>query len=95
MCILCLLLSDYIKDKPGGTGPALELRSALHWRLLFKNIFAVDRIDRQFFILAVIVAFPLVAAELVAWQSIFLSHRQSVALESLLDELSAFCSLRK
>ena len=92
--ILCLIPSNDIKDKPGGTGPALELRSALHRMLILKNLFAVDRIDRQFCILSVTDTFLLVVAQMVAWRSISPGHRQCIALESFFDEFSAFRSLR-
>ena len=69
-----MIPSDYIKDKPGGTGPALEVGSALCLWLNLKDLFAVDRIYRHFCILAVIDT-DLVVTESVVWHSIFPSHR--------------------
>ena len=66
MKFLLLLLGDYIKDKPGGTGPVLDVRSALHWRLLLKDLFAVDRINRHFLIMTVTDVLLAIAAKLVA-----------------------------
>ena len=71
--ILRLLSSDYIKDKPGGPGPALELRSALRGRLVI-DLFAVNRIDLHFAVAATTNILLLVLAELVMWQSICLGH---------------------